>query len=40
MISEFTLSNLKARKGGLPPLLLVSSVFRKEERGQATLPYL
>ena len=23
MISEFTLSNLKVRKGGLPPLLLV-----------------
>jgi len=34
MISEFTLSNLKVRKGGLPPLLLVSSVFRKEEGGK------
>ena len=40
MISEFKLSNLKVRKGGLPPLLLVSSVFTKEERGQTTLPYL
>ena len=34
MISEFTLSNLKVRKGGLPPLLLVSSVFTKKSGGK------
>ncbi len=34
MISEFKLSNLKVRKGGLPPLLLVSSVFTKKSGGK------
>jgi len=32
MISEFTLSNLKVRKGGLPPLLL-SVVSKVRQRG-------
>jgi hypothetical protein len=40
MISELTFSSLEVRKGGLPPLLLVSSVSTKEEQGQAILPYL